>query len=128
MGDERAQGREEPGQTMTEPAEKDARTWAVFCHLASFSGYIVPFGSIVGPIIVWCIKKDEYPFVDDQGKESINFQLSLVIYALALCLTCVGILLLPAVVIAQIVLPIVAAVKASEGVPFRYPLTIRMIK
>ena len=62
----------------TEP-DKDARTWGMICHLMSLSGYLIPFGNIIGPLIIWAVKKDEYPFVDDQGKEAMNFQLTLTI-------------------------------------------------
>ena len=55
--------------------------WAGFCHLAALAGYVVPMvGNIVGPLVVWLMKKEEYPLVDDQGKESINFQISILIY------------------------------------------------
>jgi uncharacterized Tic20 family protein len=57
----------------TDNPDKDARLWGMFCHLIAFSGYVVPFGSVLGPLIIWLIKKDEMPFVDDQGKESLNF-------------------------------------------------------
>ncbi len=55
--------------------EKDARTWAMLCHIGAFAGYIIPFGHIIAPLVIWLIKKDESPFVDDQGKESLNFQI-----------------------------------------------------
>ena len=60
----------------------DERMWGMLCHLSTFAGYLVPFGNISGPLIVWLVKKDEYAFVDDQGKESLNFQISITIYSL----------------------------------------------
>ena len=111
--------------------EKDARTWAMFCHLGALAGYIIPFGNIIAPLVIWLIKKDESPFVDDQGKESLNFQISITIYALvALLLTVIviGFFLLLAVGIFALVMVIIAAVKANDGEKYRYPLCIRFIK
>ncbi len=117
-----------------EQLSKDARTWAMFCHLAGLAGLlpIIPlFGSIIGPLIIWQLKKDESPFVDEQGKEAVNFQITMAICAvvsLVLILVLIGLLLLPAVIITDIVLLLIAAVKANEGVHYRYPLSIRFIK
>jgi uncharacterized Tic20 family protein len=116
---------------------KDARMWAMFCHLAGLAGLVIPFvGSIVGPLIVWQIKKDDFPFVDEQGKEAVNFQISMLLYGVigsAVCLvTCVGAPLVPivcfAVGIVDLVFLLIAAVKANNGHHYRYPLTIRFIK
>jgi len=112
---------------------KDARMWAMFCHLAGLAGFVVPviFASIIAPLIVWQIKKDEFPFVDQQGKEAVNFQISILIYGLAaglLCLVCVGFVLLPAVGIFKLVFLLIAAVKTNSGQAYRYPLCIRFIK
>ena len=112
--------------------EKNARTWAMLCHLGGLGVYIIPsVGHIIAPLIFWLIKKDESPFVDDQGKESLNFQISITIYALvALLLTWViiGFILLPAVGIFDLTMVIIAAVKANSGEKYRYPLCIRFIK
>jgi hypothetical protein len=111
---------------------KDARMWAMFCHLAGLAGLILPaIGSVVGPLIIWQIKKEEHPFVDEQGKEAVNFQISMLIYGIVaglLILACVGTVLLPAVVIFDLVFLLIAAVKANNGEHYRYPLTIRFIK
>ena len=112
--------------------DRQERQWGMFCHLAALSGWIgVPFGSIVGPLIVWLVKKDEHPFVDDQGKESLNFQISLLIYGIVcaiLIFVIVGIFLLIALAIYGLVMVIIASVKANQGEYYRYPLTIRFIK
>lgn len=112
--------------------EKDARIWAMLCHLGGLGVYIVPsVGHIIAPLILWLIKKDESPFVDDQGKESLNFQISITIYALlALLLTLIfiGFILLFAVAIFDLVMIIIAAVSANTGEKYRYPLCIRLIK
>jgi len=110
---------------------KDARMWAMFCHLAGLAGLlpIVPFfGGAIAALIIWQIKKDDYPFTDEQGKEALNFQISIVIYSVLLCLTCIGVVLLPAVIIFDVVFLLIAAVKANNGYHYRYPLTIRFIK
>jgi hypothetical protein len=111
--------------------EKDARTWAMLSHIGAFAGYIIPFGHIIAPLIIWLIKKDESPFVDDQGKESLNFQISMSIYALIaalLTLVVIGVVLLIAVVIFDVIMVIIAAVRANSGERYRYPLCMRFIK
>jgi uncharacterized protein len=105
---------------------------AMFAHLLSLAGLIVPMvGSVGGPLVIWLLKKEESAYVDYHGKESVNFQISMLIYSLvagALVVVLVGFLLLPAVLIANIILAIIAAMKASEGQKYKYPLTIRFIK
>jgi len=115
----------------TNNLSKDEKNWGMFCHLASFVGVIIPFGNIIGPLVIWVMKKDEYPFVDDQGKESLNFQITMVIaYIVCFLLTFVviGIFLFFIVAIFALVVTIIAIVKSSQGVVYRYPLTIRFIK
>jgi len=113
--------------------EKDARTWAMLCHLGGFGVYVVPtIGHLLAPLILWLIKKDESPFVDDQGKESLNFQISLTIYAVIAALLIplfgLGVVLLIALGIFDVIIIIIAAVKANDGERYRYPLCIRFIK
>jgi len=112
---------------------KDARMWAMICHLAGLAGLPVPvLGNIVAPLIVWQIKKEAFPFVDEQGKEAVNFQISMTIYGLAslvlIPLFCIGFFLLAAVYIVDLIFLLIAAVKANDGHHYRYPLTIRFIK
>jgi len=111
---------------------KDARMWAMICHLSALSGLVVPVvGCIVGPLVIWQIKKEEFPFVDEQGKEAVNFQISMLIYGIVaglLCFVCVGMVLLPAVALVDLIFLLIAAVKANDGHHYRYPLTIRFIK
>ena len=116
---------------MAKMNETQERTWGLIVHLSALAGFVVPFGHIIGPLVIWLIKKDESPFVDDQGKESINFQISMTLYgvvAAVLILVVIGIFLLIGIGILDIVLVIVAAVKANAGEKFRYPLTIRFIR
>lgn len=113
---------------------KDARMWGMICHLAGLGGLIpiVPIiGSVIGPLVVWQLKKDEFNFVADQGKEAVNFQISILMYAIVsglLCFACVGFVLLPAVYIFDLIFLLIAAVKANDGEHYRYPLTFRFIK
>ena len=115
------------------PAPKsDENMWAMLCHLTALSGFVgVPFGNIIGPLLIWQIQKDKFPIVIAHGKESLNFQISVTMYAIAaglLIFACVGFVLLPAVIVASIVFTIIATVKANNGEAYRYPLTIRFIK
>jgi hypothetical protein len=109
----------------------DARMWGMLAHISSLAGFIIPFGNIIGPLVIWLMKKDQHPFVNDQGKESLNFQITVsivaVIAALTICIG-IGIFLLPIVGIAAAVMAIIAGIKANEGIPYRYPVTLRLIK
>ncbi len=111
---------------------RDARMWAMFCHLAGLAGFLMPVvGNIVAPLIVWQVKKEDYPFVDEQGKEAVNFQISMSLYGLItipLFLICVGPFLLAAIGVVDLVFLLIAAVKANNGQHYSYPLTIRFIK
>ncbi len=109
----------------------DERLWGMIAHLSALAGFIIPFGNIAGPLIVWMIKKDAMPFVDDQGKESLNFQITVTIAAIiaaVLIVFLIGFLLLPAVGLAALVFTVIAGIKANEGVAYRYPFTLRLIK
>ena len=110
---------------------REENMWAMFCHLASFAGLVFPIvGSVLGPLVVWLLKKDEYPLVDDQGKEAINFNISMVIYyvvSIILVFVVIGIPLLIGLFLFDVIITIIAMVKASEGEKFRYPLAIRLI-
>ncbi|MDT8302132.1 MAG: DUF4870 domain-containing protein [Sedimentisphaerales bacterium] len=113
-------------------ANKDARMWAMICHLSGLAGIILPAsGNIVAPLIVWQIKKDNNPFIDEQGKEAVNFQISMSIYLIAsiiLSFICIGVPLIIATIIVFFVFTLIAAVKANNGLHYRYPLTLRFIK
>lgn len=131
MSSENPETPEVPAGPPPQEEGKDERMWATICHLSAFAGLVIPLGNVVGPLIVWLIKREGLPLVQDQGKEALNFQISVTIYILvsiALCFVCIGFVILPAVVIFAIVMTIIAAVKASTGVAYRYPLTIRFLK
>ena len=120
------------GENSTTPQQlkptQDARMWAMFCHLVGLVGFVIPFGNIIGPLVIWILKKDEFPYVDEQGKEALNFQISMTIYIIAsalLVLIAVGILLLIALGLFGLIMIVIAAVKANSGEKFHYPLAIR---
>ena len=108
----------------------EERTMSMLCHLSALSGLLVPFGFILGPLVVWLIKKDQYPEVDRQGKEALNFQISMIIYMLIsgiLVLLVIGIILLALLGIFNLVVVILAAVKSNNGERFEYPLSLKII-
>jgi uncharacterized protein len=121
-----------PQPTSTPAASnRDQNMWAMLAHLSALAGFIIPFGNIIGPLVIWLIKKDEYQLVDDQGKESLNFQISMTIYyviSAILIIVIIGILMLIGLAIFSLVMIIIAMVKANEGVAYRYPMCIRFIK
>ncbi len=119
-------------QSETQGPTQQEKTFGMLCHLLALAGYVFwLFGNILGPLIMWLVKKDTSAFVDDQGKESLNFQISITIYGLGagvLSFVVIGIPLLFVIGIFDIVMIIIAAVQANNGVKYRYPLCIRLIK
>lgn len=116
----------------------DERLWAMLGHLSALTGLLTGgIGNIVGPLIVWQVKKDSLPFAASEAKEALNFNISWLLWSLALGLVTVvlmlvfiGFLLLPVLAllgVAWLVLTIIAGLKANEGKAYRYPLTIRFI-
>lgn len=111
-------------------ASNDERTWCVFVHLAALSAFFIPFGNLLGPLVLWLIKRGEMPMVDRQGKEALNFQLTVTIVSLlcsVLVFVGIGIFLLILLWIVDVILVIVAAVKTSGGEVYRYPFSWRLI-
>lgn len=109
----------------------EVRNWCVLCHASALAGlFFHVLGFVLGPLIVWLIKRGDSAEIDANGKESLNFQISMLIYhaiALVLCLVVIGIPILIALWVADIVLIIIASVKTSQGESYRYPFTIRFI-
>ena len=148
MEEEQSPEPEEP-QTVPPPGAPPAlatgetqeeRTWGMLCHLLALLGYVlVPLGNIIGPLVVWLLKREESAFVDQQGKASLNFQISLCIYfiigemicavlALIIIGLLLGILLAVGIYIFGVVMVIIASVKASSGEPFQYPLALPLLR
>jgi uncharacterized Tic20 family protein len=111
---------------------RDVRQWAMICHISALSGLLGNgIGFLVGPLIVWLIKKEDHPFIDEQGKEAVNFQITMFIILLIsviLCLIFIGFLLLFVIALLMTILPIIAAVRTNDGTHYRYPVSIRFIK
>ena len=108
-----------------------ARNSAVVAHLSTFAGLVVPFGSVIGPLAVWLTRRDRDPFIDQAGREALNFGITIAIYGsvlLVAALMLVGIPFLIVGVVAWVVLASLAAVKASQGQAYRYPLTMRLVR
>lgn len=113
------------------PPVDSYRTFAMFCHLSAFSSFFIPLGNIWGPLIFWLVKKDESAVVDAHGKESLNFQISIMIYVIVfgfLSLLLIGLPFLAATLIYWFVAVIIGSVRANNGELFRYPLSIRFLR
>lgn len=114
-----------------EPQSNPATSWAMACHLSGFAGFLFPFANVIAPLLIWAFKREQYPYVDAQGKEAINFQISIIIYyiiAAVMILIVIGLFLIPLIAAFHIIAMIIAAVEAAQGRLFRYPLTIRFLK
>lgn len=116
---------------MEQAIDRDTIMWATFCHLAgllSLTG--IPFAGLLGPLVLWLVKKDESSFIDDQGREAVNFQISMGIYTIVaafLCIILIGIPILAGLALAEVIFIILACVRSNEGEQYRYPLTIRIL-
>jgi uncharacterized Tic20 family protein len=112
----------------TGTVSSESRNWATFAHLSAFVMFLgIP--SLLGPLVVWLAKKDD-PYVEAQAKEALNFNISMLIYAIAAgisVLLLVGLIALPAVFITWFVLVVVAAIRSADGEQYRYPFTIRLV-
>ncbi|MFT4249197.1 MAG: DUF4870 domain-containing protein [Pseudomonas sp.] len=128
-----------PPPPVTGVPSAEETQWALFAHLSALSGLFTGgLGAILGPLVIWLIKKDTLPFVDDQAKEALNFNITTLIAVVALSLLgtalmviLIGVLfylLVGVVSIAWLVLTIVATIKAGNGERYRYPLTLRLVK
>ncbi|MEQ7919055.1 DUF4870 domain-containing protein [Xanthomonas sp. WHRI 1810A] len=103
----------------------------MLCHFAAFFGLIFPFGNLLGPLIVWQLKKETDAFIDAQGKEALNFQITVSIAAMIcflLMIVVIGFPLLMLVGVGALVLTIIAGIKANDGLAYRYPFTWRLVK
>ncbi len=113
-------------------AAKDEQNWAMICHLSALAGFIIPFGNVIGPLVVWQMKKDTMPLVDQHGKEALNFQITVAIAAIismVLMLVIIGIFLLMVVALGGLVMTIIAGVKVANGeLNYKYPFALRLIK
>jgi uncharacterized Tic20 family protein len=119
------------------PRDADERMWAMLGHLAAFTAFISGLGCVIGPLIVWLVKRETMPFAGDQAREALNFNITAIIVALglglftAMTLGIGALITVPAACILFVgwfVLTIVAAMKANNGEQYRYPFAIRLVK
>jgi len=119
--------------------ENQARMWNMLCHLSALAACVgIPFGNILGPLILWQLKKNDFPSVDIHGKAALNFQISVTIVllcgvaaAFVLHFVCIGILLVPVVALiglAGMVFAIIAGIKANNGEDYKYPWSLELVK
>ena len=109
----------------------EVRQAAMLCHFAAFLGFVFPFGSVVGPLILWQVKREKDGFIDDQGKEALNFQITVAIawlVCMVLAFAVIGFFLMIALAIATVVLTTIGGIKANKGIAYRYPFTWRLVK
>ncbi|MGA3171654.1 MAG: DUF4870 domain-containing protein [Chthoniobacteraceae bacterium] len=125
------------GPTPTTPAatSDSDRLWGALAHLSALTMYVSGIGFVVGPLIVWLLKRDDGPFIREEAREALNFNISIAIYYACAVALCITIILIPVVVflvaaihIFHLICVIVAGIKAYEGRPFRYPLNLDLVK
>ncbi len=107
------------------------RNWSMLCHLSAFACFFFPFGGVFGPLICWLTRRDESSWVNLNGKASLNFQLSILLYivlAIPLCFIILGFPIIFALVVLNVVCVIIASIKAPKGELFKYPLVIPFIQ
>ena len=117
---------------LSEEQDERVRLWALLSHMTALSAFAgIPFGNIMAPLIIWIWKRRAHPFIKAHCRESLNFQISMSLYivlSFILCLALIGFVLLAALCIADIVLIVIASLKADKGAVYRYPMTLRMIR
>jgi len=106
---------------------KEARQWAMFIHLSQFASYVFPLVGIILPVLLWQLKKDELPGIDAHGRATLNWIISAICYAVVcipLCFLIIGIPITFILVLAAIIFPVIGAIKANEGILWKYPASI----
>ena len=120
------------GPSSAAASSSSIRNWNILCHASALLGVFFHFpGHLIGPLIVWLAKRDDSPEIDAHGKESLNFQISMLIYnviAAVFCLVLIGFVFLAVLWVLNAVFVIVASIQASDGKFYRYPMTIRFIE
>jgi hypothetical protein len=136
MNDQPYQGGQQPpsavGSAPPAPPVPDRKTrdWAMGCHLMGLL-FFVPLGNVIGPLVFWLLRRQDSPFIDDQGKESLNFQITIApAYLIGWFTTwmCVGWFVLLAMGVIAMILVAMAAIKVGEGISYRYPFALRLVK
>lgn len=121
-----------PGPPPDAPPGESERTWGMLAHLSAFAGFLLPLaGIVIGPLVVWLAKRDRSAFVAAHAREALNFNITVLcgaLVCLVLALVLIGVLLAAALFIAWLVLTLVAAIRASEGEPYSYPFSLRLVR
>lgn len=121
-----------PPPLPTASAFTNARTWCALCHASALLGVFLHFpGHLLGPLVVWLVKRGDSPEIDAHGKEALNFQISMLLYTLisgVFCLILIGFVFIAVLWVLNAVFVIIASIQASEGKFYRYPMTIRFIQ
>ena len=110
---------------------REERQWAMLCHLSAMLMYVTVIGGFIAPLVIWLMKREQMPFVADQGRETLNFQITILVAlagAVILMLVLIGFVLFWGLLLSHFVLTIVATAKVSEGVAFRYPVCWRVLR
>jgi hypothetical protein len=110
---------------------RDERQWAMLCHLSAMLMYCTVIGGFIAPLVIWLLKRDEMPFVADQGRETLNFQITTLLALIVggvLCIVLIGFVVIGAVLLFHFIVTIIATVRVSEGVLYRYPICWRVIR
>jgi uncharacterized protein len=119
------------GGVLSAAPSRDERQWAMLCHISAMLMYVTVIGGFVAPLVIWLMKRDEMPFVLDQGRETLNFQITILLALIGACilmLVLIGFVLVPALLLFHFIVTIIAAVKVSEGVAYRYPFCWRVLR
>jgi uncharacterized protein len=107
------------------------KNWSMLCHLSAFGGFFFPFGSVIGPLICWLSKRDESAWININGRASMNFQLSILLYmvlCVPLCFIIVGFPIIFMLLTLKVICITIASIKASKGELFRYPFVIPFVQ
>ena len=118
-----AQGPATPG--------REERQWAMLCHISAMLMYLTVIGGFIAPFVIWLLKREEMPFVADQGRETLNFQITTLLALIVggcLAIVLIGFVIIGVVLVFHFIVTIIAAVKTSEGVVYRYPICWRVIR
>lgn len=105
--------------------------WAMVCHLSALIGYVIPLGNIIAPLVIWLVKRHQSAYINQQGKEAVNFQITVSLLALLcflLYIVVIGAFLLPLLALANVILIIMAAIATYKGENYKYPFSWRLIK
>jgi uncharacterized Tic20 family protein len=115
----------------TSSSDKDFRMWAMILHFSLLAGFVIPLGGLIAPIIIWQIKKEEFPALNEHAYSIFNWMLSALIYAVVcgiLTLVVIGVFGFMALAVVGVIFPIIGGIKANEGVLWPYPLTLNLLK